>query len=227
MVLLLLYQWINCYDTDYEYQVQSNCTGEVSGYSVSSNFTTTDGGGGGTSCDIAPQNLSASTTATTATVTWSTVDGANSYTYKNRRTTGGGATNGTVTSNSVTLTGLIANATYTFNLRTSCDTGNSPAGSFTYTTGASTNFTGFTNSQDGNQRLRQVNFYPNPAQNTLKFNLTENLKAQIFDLNGALVKSYSLDINKSEINISELESGIYILNLRSDDESIVKRFIKE
>ena len=211
-------------DTDYEYQVQSNCTGEVSGYSASSNFTTTDGGGGGTSCDIAPQNLSASTTATTATISWSAVDGANSYTYKNRRTTGGGATNGTVTSNSVTLTGLIANATYTFNLRTSCDSGNSPAGSFTYTTGASR-----ANASASRGGVSDIKFYPNPAENVLKVDLpfaegSGNVK--IFDMKGVMLKNAVLNVNTNEIDLSGMERGVYLINITTENTSLTKRFVK-
>ena len=211
-------------DTDYEFQVQSNCTGEVSGYSASSNFTTTDGGTG-TSCDIAPQNLSASTTATTATITWSAVDGANSYTYKNRRTTGGGATNGTVTSNSVTLTGLIANATYTFSLRTSCDTGNSPAGSLTYTTGAARTNAVQTAS---NRNVQKTTLFPNPAKNVLNIlRALGEVQVNIYNLNGALVKQSKLGTNEVTINLTELKSGIYMVNIVSDTQSEVKRFVKE
>ena len=142
--------------TSYDYQVESVCTGETSGYSSTAIFTTTDGGGGGeTSCDIAPQNITASTTGSTANIDWSPVEGATTYQYRYRST--GAFTNGTTTTNSLSLTGLSANTTYTLNVRSLCGSF-SPVASFTFTTGSGARL--------ANNRVftEGVTLYPNPAE---------------------------------------------------------------
>ena len=70
-------------DTDYEFQVQSNCTGEVSGYSASSNFTTT---GSGATCDVPGGLASSGVGETTATISWNAVSIANTYDVRYRET---------------------------------------------------------------------------------------------------------------------------------------------
>lgn len=73
--------------------------------------------------------------------------------------------------------------------------------------------------------------HPNPAPNKLFLtskNTTGNLKIKIFNIEGKLLAKQSLEAaNKTTIDVSQLVSGIYFLNI--EDESgnkTVKKFIK-
>jgi hypothetical protein len=49
---------------------------------------------------------------------------------------------------------------------------------------------------------------------------------EITDLNGRIVKSGSDSATDFDINISELQSGLYYLNLISNDTRVHKKFMK-
>ncbi len=72
----------------------------------------------------------------------------------------------------------------------------------------------------------QVGIFPNPARETLNIQSDEIiLNAEVFSLNGQLMDNISLERN--QLNIANLPSGMYILRLTSQDSSAIQRFIKE
>ncbi len=212
--------------TSYDYQVESVCTGETSGYSSTSTFTTTSGGGGGeTSCDIAPQNLTASTTGSTANIDWSPVSGAAIYQYRYRST--GAFTNGTSTTNSVSLSGLSANTTYTLQIRSFCGSF-SPVAVFNFTTASGSSTNAF--STNSVSRFTEgVTVYPNPAEGFVKVNIADiaGASVRIYDVKGVVVKSMKVNSNYTEIDITNLKSGMYIMKVITDNASTQKRFVKK
>lgn len=119
--------------TEYEVQVNAECPDETSPYSASVIFTTEEGSNV-QPCNIAPQNFSADVTNTSADLSWDEVENANFYQYRYRPSAGGDWTNGTSTVNSLSLTGLTPSTDYVMNMRTSCSTETSPAGTFNWTT---------------------------------------------------------------------------------------------
>ncbi len=61
-----------------------------------------------------------------------------------------------------------------------------------------------------------ISIYPNPANNfiTIKSRFqTNNSKVIIYDLSGKLIVEYILSNNVNDIDISKLETGIYIVNI--------------
>ncbi|MEQ9230457.1 MAG: T9SS type A sorting domain-containing protein, partial [Cyclobacteriaceae bacterium] len=80
--------------------------------------------------------------------------------------------------------------------------------------------------------IQNVKVYPNPVENTLKVdyaNLTsDNIQLQLFNIEGRVVHQMMLpraDENTTLINVSEMGSGMYILNMVDlDDGSLVKSF---
>ena len=73
-----------------------------------------------------------------------------------------------------------------------------------------------------------VRFYPNPVQKELHISVGEQSKAdlKIIDASGQLIlNQLSVDLNKS-ISVSELESGVYFLHIKTDGRKIIQRFIK-
>lgn len=81
-----------------------------------------------------------------------------------------------------------------------------------------------------NQFSNKVALYPNPAKNTLTISdasNSANASIEITDISGRIVKSLNAGFsNELVINVSELTSGNYILKLKSENGTAVKKFIK-
>jgi len=80
--------------------------------------------------------------------------------------------------------------------------------------------------------LNTVSLYPNPVSNILNLNvprkLDNGLDVKIFDVFGKLVKIDKINDLNTSMSVSELKSGIYLIQLSSTSEGIVvtKRFVK-
>jgi hypothetical protein len=63
-----------------------------------------------------------------------------------------------------------------------------------------------------------VSLYPNPVQNILNIqNTASNLsKVQVYDLNGRLLQNYALPTNEVSLDVSQLNSGVYLVVLENE-----------
>ena len=72
--------------------------------------------------------------------------------------------------------------------------------------------------------------YPNPANNNVTISSSENIllsEVVITDINGRTVSTNKINnLTEAQINVSELTSGIYFMNLTTDSGKAVKKFIK-
>lgn len=72
-----------------------------------------------------------------------------------------------------------------------------------------------------------VNFYPNPVQEKLMVTSLYSLDAyQVFDVLGRQVQAGQLDANVVDINMSELTSGMYFVQVQSGELQKTMRIIK-
>ena len=63
-----------------------------------------------------------------------------------------------------------------------------------------------------------IEIYPNPTKNILNIvNLSENCEYTIFNIMGSKVLSGKVSRESNSINLSELQSGYYILNLNNSN----------
>jgi len=72
--------------------------------------------------------------------------------------------------------------------------------------------------------------YPNPATNVVNIKSSVNTSMQtvsITDLNGRTVKTNTVSGNEAQINISDLASGVYMMNINSDEGSVTKKIVKK
>lgn len=80
------------------------------------------------------------------------------------------------------------------------------------------------------QIASKFSVYPNPSNNLVNIANDSNILLNaiaITDLNGRTVKSVKLDnVNDAQINISDLASGVYMMNISSDQGAAVKKIIK-
>lgn len=56
--------------------------------------------------------------------------------------------------------------------------------------------------------------FPNPARDKFKVNVKEKDRYVIYDLNGVMVSSGALEVGMNEINVSSLESGVYLFSVK-------------
>ena len=74
-----------------------------------------------------------------------------------------------------------------------------------------------------------VILFPNPANNSITIKTLSQTKDDIislYNIQGQLIQKQLLNTS-SEINISNLEKGVYFLNVSNTEKTIVKRFVKE
>ncbi len=104
-------------ETVYTWRVRANC----SVYSSVATFNTGGAPGGNTACS-SPSNLEAVvTSATSATLSWSAIEGAFYYTVQYRRNNLGAWQNaGSVTGTSISIANLVANSEYGWRVKASC-----------------------------------------------------------------------------------------------------------
>ncbi|MFN3753280.1 choice-of-anchor J domain-containing protein [Flavobacterium sp.] len=72
--------------------------------------------------------------------------------------------------------------------------------------------------------------YPNPANNLVTISNNENIlvsNVTITDINGRTIKNVSVNnLSTVQMNVSDLTSGVYFMNIDSDSGKAVKKFIK-
>ena len=73
--------------------------------------------------------------------------------------------------------------------------------------------------------LNNIKMYPNPANDYLNFNTNsnENVDIQIFDILGKSV--LNLDNVRNPVNVSELKSGVYFVQITLGTEKGTKKLI--
>ena len=71
---------------------------------------------------------------------------------------------------------------------------------------------------------------PNPANDFVNISNSENIKVsniKITDLNGRVVKQKNFDnVSNINLNVSDLSSGVYMININTNEGSTVKKIIK-
>lgn len=90
-------------------------------------------------------------------------------------------------------------------------------------------FVGIHESENVNQTLF---IYPNPAKENIIIELqglhnVQNNLISIYNIQGQMILQRTLQQEKTELDISGLANGLYILKLNSNDKTEVKRFVKE
>jgi hypothetical protein len=86
------------------------------------------------------------------------------------------------------------------------------------------------NKTDGiNEVLKneQINVYPNPAINILTIEILKSAVIDILDIQGQTIIQQTVQQGKTDIDISGLAKGVYILRLCGNDKTVVSRIVKE
>lgn len=71
------------------------------------------------------------------------------------------------------------------------------------------------------------NVYPNPAKDKLTIETKQNARLELYTIQGALLRSQELNGLSTEINISELNKGVYVLKLISAKGITTSKLIRD
>jgi subtilisin-like proprotein convertase family protein len=131
----------------------------------------------------------------------------------------------TITTQDPAAGSLISDGTYTVTITGEDASGNVGTCSFQLTVESVLGI-------ESNELNNAISMYPNPAQDRVTISNSSNIQletAVIFDLNGKMINQIDLSTMQGEqvINISDLASGVYMIQLTSDTSSTIKRLVKE
>ncbi len=87
--------------------------------------------------------------------------------------------------------------------------------------------TGIENTLTGNNYL---SIYPNPAQGNITIEISgtdNNTTASVYNLQGQMLLQQTLTVAKTEMDISSLPNGVYVIKLNTENGVAVKKFVKE
>lgn len=77
------------------------------------------------------------------------------------------------------------------------------------------------------KEIEHFSFYPNPAFDNLTIEVDEDALIEVFDLTGKRIRSLHAYKGSNSIDLSNWISGIYILRISNENETISKRLIVE
>ena len=72
-----------------------------------------------------------------------------------------------------------------------------------------------------------IGLYPNPASEQVSFVLESDAQVSIFDMTGRKVNEVNMAAGEAQLNVSELEGGVYFVNIRyANGGTAVSKFVK-
>ena len=72
-----------------------------------------------------------------------------------------------------------------------------------------------------------VGIYPNPASAQVSFTLDSDAQVSVFDMTGRMVREMNATAGEAQLNVSELENGVYFVNFRyANGTTAVAKFVK-
>ena len=72
-----------------------------------------------------------------------------------------------------------------------------------------------------------VGVYPNPASEQVSFMLDSDAQVSVFDMTGRMVREMNATAGEAQLNVSELENGVYFVNFRYvNGKTAVSKFVK-
>ncbi|MGB3074567.1 MAG: PKD domain-containing protein [Chitinophagales bacterium] len=166
-------------------------------------------------------------TTTAATFNWNAVSGALKYKVSYKLTGNNPWITTTVTNNFIQFTGLSANTTYNWKVKTICSNNPTISSDFSSSVSFTTSLNKMATTMSGNS----FEVYPNPVTNELNISVNSMqlpLTCLIYDLYGRMAKATQLTEPMQIINVTDLASGNYlILIVTNDNQRMSAKFIKQ
>ena len=75
--------------------------------------------------------------------------------------------------------------------------------------------------------IQSVSLYPNPAREQVSFTLESDAQVSVFDVMGRKVTEINAVAGEAQLNVSQLENGVYFVNVRyANGSTAVSKFVK-
>ncbi len=72
-----------------------------------------------------------------------------------------------------------------------------------------------------------VSLYPNPARESVRIMLESDAQVSVFDMTGRVVSTTYVAAGQAQLSVSELENGVYFVNVRfADGTTAISKFVK-
>lgn len=89
---------------------------------------------------------------------------------------------------------------------------------------------GFVQAQEpkNGSTIENLNFYPNPVTNGKIYITSKNISSKeitIYDVLGKRILQTNLNVNSKEVNISSLNSGVYIIKIKEGEATATRKLI--
>lgn len=79
-----------------------------------------------------------------------------------------------------------------------------------------------------NEWNTSINLYPNPCSNEITIESEEMITdCSLYNSLGQFIMQYPLNTTNQTIDVSNLESGLYIMKLRVQDKMITRKIMKK
>ena len=77
------------------------------------------------------------------------------------------------------------------------------------------------------EQSHSVSLYPNPARERVSVMLESEAQVNVYDMTGRMVATMSHEAGEAQVNVSELENGVYFVNVRyANGTTAVSKFVK-
>jgi len=74
---------------------------------------------------------------------------------------------------------------------------------------------------------KNVSVYPNPATDFITIQAPERSELEIYNITGQMILKPLPQIGQANIDISELDAGVYIISVKNDQKTEILKFVKE
>jgi len=96
---------------------------------------------------------------------------------------------------------------------------------------AAFNEIGLTTSTDSySKKMNDIELFPNPANDFIILKMPgeiHNSTVDILNIQGKIIKSLTVTKNQNKLNINQFPSGIYLVRIQSNENQILKKFVKQ
>ena len=175
-------------------------------------------------CSAPVSQLADSITNTSVKISWNNVVGANSYTVKYKLASAATYTDITNAVSPLTISGLLGNSSYNYQVVASCNIGNSVSNALNFTT---------TNVGINELSMESVSVTPNPNNGNFRISINNKISGSVnisvIDIAGRTCYSDTKTISNSsmDVNTSGLKAGVYTLRLITKNGTVNKKVVIE